>query len=64
MKPSERTPGYKFRPIGAVDMKEQRQHTLHVMEVEGNGEPGIDVRTAQPEDAKRAGERRKRSPLV
>lgn len=64
MQKSERTPGYKYRPIASVDMKDERQQTLDVLAVDGNGERGIDVRTAKPEDAKKAGDRRKRSPLV
>lgn len=64
MKQSQRTPGYKFRPVGAVDMKDQREQTMDVLAVHGNGERGIDVRTAKPQDAKRVGERPKRSPLV
>ncbi|MDQ0189568.1 hypothetical protein JI721_01775 [Alicyclobacillus cycloheptanicus] len=59
---SERTPGYSFRRMGADRITAQAQEDLEKREVHGDGERGIPVRTATPEDAERAG-RRKPSPL-
>ncbi|MCL6446311.1 MAG: hypothetical protein K6T83_23175 [Alicyclobacillus sp.] len=63
MTDSQRVPGYPMRYIGAKNLDEDMDANLHRLDVDGDGERGIQVRSAAPEDAKRRG-RRKPSPLI
>jgi len=63
MKVSRRVPGYPMRYIGA-DKSYQSENTLQYLEVHGDGEVDIPVRTATPEDAELMGVKKKPSSLV
>lgn len=64
MRNSRRIPGEPFRYIAAENVSEDMQQTMNKFNVEGDGERGVPVRTAKPEDADRAGVKRKPSPLT
>jgi len=64
MQESQRTPGYRYRPIDVTDLEAQSKKTLDVQAVHGDGEVGVPVRTAKHNDAKQRDERPPRSPLV
>lgn len=63
MNDSERVPGYPMRYFGAVKVEDRAKNTMHKFDVSSDGERGIPVRTAKPEDAERLG-RTKPSPLT
>jgi hypothetical protein len=62
-KQSHRTPGYSYRNISTKELEQNDNATMQKLEVHGDGERGIPVRTATPEDALRMGDKPKPSPI-
>lgn len=54
MTDSNRVPGYPMRYVAAKKLDDDMKESAHQYDVNGNGERGIDVRTAKPKDAQRA----------
>lgn len=61
---SQRVPGYPMRYVGAKKLDEDRQRNAQKYNAHGDGEIGISVRTAKPDDADKVGVKRKPSPLI
>ncbi|OFW76919.1 MAG: hypothetical protein A2201_08235 [Alicyclobacillus sp. RIFOXYA1_FULL_53_8] len=64
MQESQRTPGYRYRPIDVTELAAQSKKTLDVQAVHGDGEVGVPVRTAKRSDAQQRDARPARSPFV
>lgn len=62
MTDSNRVPGYPMRYIAAKKLDEDMSANMHANDVQGDGQRGVPVRTAKPEDATRV-PRPKRTPL-
>jgi hypothetical protein len=53
-----------MRYVGAKKLDEDRQRNAQKYNAHGDGEIGISVRTAKPDDADKVGVKRKTSPLI
>lgn len=62
MTDSHRVPGYPMRYVGTKKLDEDALENVHKHDVNGDGERGIPVRTAEASDAKET-PRSKPSPL-
>jgi hypothetical protein len=63
VKESQRVPGYPMRYIGAKKLDEDMEDTRDKYNVDGDGERGIPVRLAKPDDVRKIGITGKPSPL-
>ncbi|KPV43688.1 hypothetical protein [Alicyclobacillus ferrooxydans] len=63
MKNSHRTPGYSYRRSGITDLKASTEANMEQYDVHGDALNGAPDRIPNKEDAKRAGDFPKRSPL-
>ncbi len=63
-KESKRIPGEPYRYFNATELAKLDKQAMEKVEVHGDGQMGIPVRTAKPEDAERIGDKPKPSPLI